>query len=133
MHVSTARHILLFAYAPLAHTANMGTAIGYADTPCPTSMGEASTLAVEWHHLTFIRYTQRIPMDISFDHKYIHYIFVQPQIIEAHRAFIFVAPGWRVAPTGELGKSTQQIPLGDQHKSIMIVIKCPFISRFQWE
>ena len=41
---------------------------------------------------------------------------------------MYVAPGWRVAPTGGTGKSTQQIPVGDQHKSIMIVVKCPFLS-----
>ena len=43
---------------------------------------------------------------------------------------MYVAPGWRVAPTGGSGKSTQQIPVGDQYKSIMIVIKCPFLRPF---
>ena len=41
---------------------------------------------------------------------------------------MYVAPGWRVAPTGGSGKSTQQLPVGDQHKSIMIVIKRRFLS-----
>ena len=43
---------------------------------------------------------------------------------------MYVAPGWRVAPTGGAGKSTQQITVEEQYKSILIVIKCPFLRPF---